>query len=52
MKKILGACVGSCVHIAGILNFLNLAQSHGYDTKFLGSALGIDKLKEELEKYS
>jgi len=50
MKKILGACVGSCVHIAGILNFLNLAQSHGYDTKFLGSALGIDKLKEELEK--
>jgi methylmalonyl-CoA mutase cobalamin-binding subunit len=50
MKKILGACIGSCVHVAGILNFLNLAQSHGYDTKFLGSALSIDKLKKELEK--
>jgi hypothetical protein len=50
MKKILGACIGSCVHVAGILNFLSLAQSHGYDTKFLGSALCIDKLKEELEK--
>ena len=50
MKKILGACIGSCVHIAGILNFLNLAQSHGYNTRFSGSAVGIDKLKEEVEK--
>jgi hypothetical protein len=50
MKKILGACIGSCVHVAGILNFLSLAQSHGYDTKFLGSALCVDKLKEELGK--
>ncbi len=52
MKKILGACIGSCVHVAGILNFLNLAQSHGYKIKFLGSAVSIDKLKEELEKYN
>lgn len=50
MKKIVGACIGSCIHVAGILNFLSLARSHGYDTEFLGSALGIDKLKEELKK--
>jgi hypothetical protein len=50
MKKILGACIGSCVHVAGILNFLNLAQSHGYNTKFLGSTLSIDKLKKEVER--
>jgi hypothetical protein len=50
MKKIVGACIGSCIHVAGILNFLSLARSHGYNTEFLGSALGIDKLKEELKK--
>lgn len=50
MKKILGACIGSCVHVAGIINFFNLAQSHGYDTKFLGSTLSIDILKKELER--
>lgn len=50
MKKIVGACIGSCIHVAGILNFLSLARSHGYDTEFLGSALSIDKLKEELKK--
>jgi len=51
MKKILGACIGSCVHVAGIINFLNLAGRHGYKTKFLGSACKIDKLKENIDKY-
>ncbi|MEA2016059.1 MAG: cobalamin B12-binding domain-containing protein [Actinomycetota bacterium] len=52
MKKILGACIGSCVHVAGIINFLNLAGRHGYHTKFLGSACKIEKLKEGIEKYN
>lgn len=52
MKKILGACVGSCVHVAGILNFLNLASKYDYSTKFLGSACTIDRLKKEIEKYN
>lgn len=51
MKRILGACVGSCVHIAGILNFLKLAEKFGYQTKFLGSAVKIDNLKREIERY-
>ncbi len=51
MKKILGVCVGSCVHIAGILNFLNLAQKKGYSTRFLGSAVCIDRLSEEIKKF-
>ena len=51
MKKILGACIGSCVHIAGILNFLSIAERLGYRTKFLGSALDIDILKEEVKRF-
>lgn len=51
MKKILGACIGSCVHVAGILNFLTLADSLGYKTKFLGSAVKINKLIKEIETF-
>lgn len=51
MKKILGACIGSCVHVAGILNFLNLSDKHGYNTMFLGSACKIDYLKQKIDEY-
>ncbi|MEF9426789.1 MAG: cobalamin B12-binding domain-containing protein, partial [Candidatus Mariimomonas ferrooxydans] len=50
MEKILGACIGSCVHIAGMLNFLSLASRQGYSTEFLGSALSIDEIKKGIEK--
>jgi hypothetical protein len=51
MKKILGACIGSCVHVAGILNFLNLAARHGYKTVFAGSACPVDRLKKKIEEH-
>jgi len=51
MKKILGACIGSCVHVAGILNFLNIAKRSGYNTRFSGSALDIDTLLKEIDDY-
>jgi len=51
MKKILGACIGSCVHVAGILNFLNIAKRSGYNTRFSGSALDIDVLLQEIDDY-
>lgn len=35
-KKIVGATLGHCVHVAGILNFLRLAEACGYQTTFLG----------------
>ncbi|MDD3776997.1 MAG: cobalamin B12-binding domain-containing protein [Actinomycetota bacterium] len=51
MKRILGASIGSCVHVAGVINFLNLAQQHGYQTKFLGSACGYGQIVEAIEAY-
>ncbi len=51
MKKILGASVGSCVHIAGVLNFLNIAKRLGYEIKFAGSAMGINSLVSEIKEY-
>jgi len=50
MKKILGACIGSCVHVAGVLNFLNIARRLGYEIKFSGSAMDIDRLALEIRE--
>ena len=50
-KKILGASLGNCVHVAGILNFLNLAQRFGYDTLSLGPAVSIAKLSKAVKKH-
>lgn len=43
-KYILGASIGNCVHVAGILHFLALAEGEGYKTKFLGPATPLDAL--------
>lgn len=47
-KKILGASIGNCVHVAGIIHFLNIAEDEGYETLFLGPAVPIDKLFENI----
>ncbi|HEX2036475.1 MAG TPA: cobalamin-dependent protein [Chloroflexota bacterium] len=38
---VLGGALGECVHVAGIYNFLRLAQEHGWRTIFLGPAVSI-----------
>ena len=43
-KRIIGASIGNCVHVAGVAHFLNLAEHEGYDTIFLGPAISIDTL--------
>ena len=30
-QLIVGAAIGDCVHVAGVVNFLNLAEQLGYD---------------------
>ena len=49
MKKIIAATIGSCVHVAGTMNFLSLAEKEGYETKFLGAAVDIDSLIEAVK---
>jgi len=49
-NKILTACVGQCIHVAGAYNFINIATQLGFECVFLGPATPvsviIDKLKE------
>ena len=42
--KIVGAAVGNCVHVAGILSFMGIARTLGHETIFLGPATPVDKL--------
>jgi methylmalonyl-CoA mutase cobalamin-binding subunit len=45
-KTVVAAALGECVHVAGIVNFLRLAEYAGWKTVFLGPAVPIDKILE------
>lgn len=47
-KVMIGASIGNCVHVAGVAHFLNLAEGEGWETVFLGPAVGIDTIIEEV----
>jgi methylmalonyl-CoA mutase cobalamin-binding subunit len=44
MKTVVAAALGECVHVAGVMNFLRLAESAGWRTVFLGPAVSVDDL--------
>jgi methylmalonyl-CoA mutase cobalamin-binding subunit len=46
MKTIVAAALGECVHVAGIMNFLRLAEAAGWRTVFLGPAVPIERVLE------
>ncbi len=50
MKKILGASMGSDVHTAGLLNFLELARNEGYEVIYLGGAVPIEKIIKKIDE--
>jgi hypothetical protein len=50
MKKILGAAIGNCVHVAGLFHFLKLAEAEGYVTCNLGPAVTIERLIKEIQR--
>ncbi len=45
-KTVIAAALGECVHVAGISNFLRLAEAAGWRTLFLGPACSIEKVIE------
>ncbi|MFX0090671.1 MAG: methionine synthase [Candidatus Hodarchaeota archaeon] len=48
-KAILGATLGSCVHVAGLLRFLTLAKDQGYQTFFLPPPNTIPEIISEIQ---
>lgn len=49
-KILLGASLGNCVHVAGVVHFLALAENEGYDTVFMGPAVQIETLFEKINE--
>lgn len=49
-KTVIAAALGECVHVAGIANFLRLAEAAGWRTVFLGPAVTIETVIRTAEE--
>ena len=43
-KTVVAGALGECVHVAGVTNFLRLAESAGWRTVFLGPAVSVQEM--------
>jgi spermidine/putrescine-binding protein len=43
-KVVVAAALGECVHVAGVVNFLRLAEIAGWRTVFLGPAVAVTEI--------
>jgi methylmalonyl-CoA mutase cobalamin-binding subunit len=44
VKKVIAGALGECVHVAGVMNFLRLAEAVGWQTVFLGPAVSVEEM--------
>jgi methylmalonyl-CoA mutase cobalamin-binding subunit len=49
-KTVVAAALGECVHVAGVSNFLRLAEAAGWRTVFLGPAVPIEVVLRAAER--
>ncbi len=49
-RTVVAAALGECVHVAGVMNFLRLAESAGWRTVFLGPAVPVEKVVDAAKK--
>jgi methylmalonyl-CoA mutase cobalamin-binding subunit len=50
-KRILTACLGQCVHVAGSYNFIDLASQLGYKCIFLGPACKTEQIVKSIINF-
>lgn len=48
MKTVIAGAVGECVHVAGVVNFLRLAEAAGWRTVFLGPSVSAEDLEKAI----
>ncbi len=49
--KVIAGALGSCVHVAGVVRFLTLAEELGYETRFLGAAVSVDDFIKDIRAF-
>ena len=50
MKTIIGAAIGSCVHVGGLYHFLKLAEAEGYKAASYGPAVPVKRLVKIIQE--
>lgn len=50
--KVLGTCLGDCVHVAGVTRFLQVAEDIGAQTHFTGPATDVESLIEAAREFN
>ena len=50
-KTVVAAALGECVHVAGVMNFLRLAEAAGWQTVFLGPAAPTERVLEAAREH-
>ncbi len=50
MKTVVAGALGECVHVAGVTNFLRLAEAAGWRTVFLGPAVALEEFVAAAER--
>jgi methylmalonyl-CoA mutase cobalamin-binding subunit len=51
MPKVIAGSLGNCVHVAGAVNFLAMAERAGYETEFLGAAVPVEAFVEAVREH-
>ncbi len=51
-NTVVAAALGECVHVAGVINFLRLAEEAGWRTVFLGPSIPIDEVIDAAKRES
>lgn len=50
-RTVVAGALGNCVHVAGVVSFLRIAEQLGYETVFLGAAAPVERFVEAIELY-
>ncbi len=49
--RVMGVCLGDCVHVAGVTRFLGIAEEMGYEAYFTGPATDVETLIEAARAF-
>ncbi|MHB1189406.1 MAG: cobalamin B12-binding domain-containing protein [Armatimonadota bacterium] len=50
-RQELAGAVGNCVHVAGVVGFLHVAEELGCETLFLGAAVGCEEFAAKIKEH-
>jgi len=50
-RTIIAGALGNCVHVAGVVGFLRIAERLGYETEFLGAAVSAEDFVEAVKRH-